>query len=254
MRRFILLFIAFCVAWLPNLTAFLSIETNSRQPSDAVTAYAEVPRYGRILTEDAGFYSDKGDNFKFYIPYSYYVKILSIGELYTKVSYGYEDNKYPIITGYVYNEDLRLSEHIPTAPFAVITLTVISDGVLFGNIDLTEQKVGICSGKQVFYYGDAYATNGEDLCYVCCDGYLGYMRTSCFSPFTIKLNPDPIETSESDESIDSGNGSVKPSVFKNDKIQLMIIACVSVVAVSIVYLLFKPQDTRLKNNTQDEDE
>lgn len=250
MKRLILLFVAFFTTYLFVFETYYY----SQIPLNVVKTYAELPRYGRILTEDAGFYSDKGDDFKFYIPYSYYVKILSVGELYSKVSYGYEDNKYPIINGYVYTENLHISDYVPTSPFAVITLTVISDGVLFGNIDLTEQKVGVCSGKQVFYYGDAYATNGEDLCYVCYDGYLGYMRLSCFSSFTIKLNPDPIDYPEIESSTYSNQTAEKSSFFKNDKIQLMIIACISIVSVSVVYLLFKPQDTRITNKTRNEDE
>lgn len=220
-----------------------------------VKANAESPRYGRILTESVGLYSDRGEDMKFFIPYSYYVKILSIGEIYTKVSYGYEDSKCPILTGYIRNVDLNLIDYIPTSPYAVITLTVISDGVLFNDSDLSFQKIGVCSGSQVYYYGSAYSQDGEDLCYVCYDGYLGYMRTSCFSPFSVKLNPDPIESPDDEESQSANEPARKtPSFFRSDTMQIMIIACISIVAISIVYLLFKPQDTRMKSKANEDDE
>lgn len=199
--------------------------------------------YSRVLTTTTGFYSDSaGKNLKFYLPYGYYVKVLDVGTLYTKVSYQSETSHFPYLTGYVKTLDLILQDETPVTPYPLVSLTVSSDDVLFSDYTLSSSKIGVYANTLAIYYGEL-SFNEENVVYVYCNGHLGYMRKSCFAPFTIPAHPNPISSSSEQEEVITKNNSPKV-----ENLQILIVAGISVIVVSFVYLIFKPNGKRIKED------
>ncbi len=222
--------------------------------SSASIAQAQsVYTYSRVLTEDTGFYSDAGGNYlKFYLPYGYFVKILEVGSIYTKVSYMNDNAQFPFLTGYIKTVDLIPRETVPITPFPLLNITVISDDVLFSDLSLTVSKVGVYANTLAVYYGEVTTDTDEQLVYVYCNGYLGYMRKSCFAPFSVPTHPEPIFSSN-DTSQENSQSQTKNQTNKTDNLQILIVAGISVIVVSIVYLIFRPGEKRItKPDYEDE--
>ena len=218
------------------------------------TAHAQTNdySYSRVLTVDTGFYSDAGGNYlKFYLPYGYFVKIIEVGSTYTKVGYMFDNTQFPMLTGYIKTVDLIPRYDTPLSPYPLLNLTVISDDVLFADSSLTISKIGVYSNSLAVYYGEI--SNGDTpLVYVYCNGYLGYMRKSCFAPFSVPAHPEPIVQNSSTEQT-SSTIQEKTNTNSTDNLQILIVAGISVIVVSIVYLVFRPGEKRIKENSFDEE-
>ncbi len=214
-------------------------------PTKTAKAQETYLGYSRVLTNDTGFYSDSaGKNLKFYLPYGYFVKILEMGHTYTKVSYQNETSHFPYLTGYIKTLDLISYENTPVTPYPLISLTVLSDDVLFSDSNLQSSKVGVYANTLAIYYGEL-STDKEDVVYVYCEGYLGYMRKSCFAPFSVPTHPEPIP-SEKQEDITSQIKGQNTKSNQVENLQILIVASVSVIVVSFVYLIFRPSGKRVK--------
>ncbi len=233
------------------IAIILSIFLISLQ-TDTVNAQS-VYTYSRVMTEDTGFYSDAGGSYlKFYLPYGYFVKILEVGSTYTKVNYMNDNAQFPFLTGYIKTVDLIPREDVPVTPYPLLNLTVISDDVLFADISLTVSKVGVYANTLAIYYGEVVSETDEPLVYVYCNGYLGYMRKSCFAPFIVPSHPEPIQSSSFEDSHFSSSHS-KPQTNSTDNLQILIVAGISVIVVSIVYLIFRPGEKRIKDDAYEEE-
>ena len=224
------------------LCILLCVVITNSYPLQKVYAQEELSGYSRVLTTDTAFYSDSGGkNLKFYLPYGYYVKVIAIGSSYTKVSYQTDNSHFPLLTGYVKTLDLIFQEETPITPYPLVSLTVLEDDILFSDYTLTSSKIAVYENSIAVYYGEI-TFNQEQLVYVYCNGYLGYMRKSCFAPFTIPPHPEPIKNANS-----SNSQTEKQSTNeKAENLQILIVAGVSVIVVSFVYFIFKPNGKRVK--------
>ena len=222
---------------------------NITQPNKVL---AQNYTYSRVLTNTTGFYSDAGGNYlKFYLPYGYFVKILEVGPTYTKVSYMNDNAQFPFLTGYIKTVDLIPREDTPLTPYPLLNLTVISDEVLFSDINLTNSKIGVYANTLAVFYGQAKSPNDEELVYVYCNGYLGYMRKSCFAPFTVPDHPEPVISNSYQEELSSSQ--TKSSTAQTDNLQILIVAGISIIVVSIVYLIFRPGEKKIRENNYEDD-
>jgi len=195
-------------------------------------------KYSRILNETTAFY-DESKEILFYLPYSYYVKVISVGSTYTSVSYQGGNGIIPVIEGYIKTENLNIVKVTPSNPYPDTTVMTKSADTLFSDSDLSLPKTIISSKSSAYYYGKKTDTSGEDLIYVYCNKYIGYMRKSAFGTFTLALNSDPIETDSGNSESDKESESVVKNTL-GDSLQIFIIVGISVIAISIVYLLFRP--------------
>lgn len=192
--------------------------------------------YSRALTYTTGFYSDmNGAYLKFYVPYGYYVKVLERGDDYSKVSYMPENASFPILIGYVKTVDLIISE-TPSSPYPLLYVSVISDEVLFADSSLAFSKAAVYSGSLALYYGELLSPADEELVYVYCNGYLGYMRKNAFAPFNVPENPEPLPSSSQNSYSEKKNSS--------SSLQILIVALISIAVAVIVYVLFRPSSER----------
>ncbi len=222
MKKFIAVFLIYIFCVFPS-------------PENALAVENRV--YSRALTYTTGFYSDmNGAYLKFYVPYGYYVKVLERGDDYSKVSYMPENASFPILIGYVKTVDLIISD-TPSSPYPLLYVSVVSDEVLFSDSSLAFSKAAVYSGSLALYYGELLSPTDEELVYVYCNGYLGYMRKNAFAPFNVPDNPEPLPSSPQQSYSEKKNSS-------SSSLQILIVALISVAVAVIVYVLFRPSDKR----------
>lgn len=189
----------------------------------------------------------------FVLPYGYYVKVLSINGVSAKVEYRGDNPAKPSAKGYVRTEELNITEDTPQVVYPALTLTVNQTCMLYKDTDFTITET-ITQNSTVDYYGILIKPNGEKYVYglvstTSGDKYLGYISiNSVFSFATPRLEPEEESVEESISESVSGQSKQTSSTLGNG-VQLAVIIAVSAVAISIVYLLFRPSG---KGNAKDE--
>ena len=235
------------------LTAILLIAAAALIPEKK--AYAEEKRYLRVLSGDAYICEDPAlKNKIFTVKNGYFVSVVQDMGSYLKVSYGYENENYPVIYGYMSASDLTKVNEQPVTPFTVLKLDVNYTEVLFSSPDLSRACFNVVKGTPLYFYGYA----GENLCYVYAEQKLGYISAAAFDGFTVPENEQVTTvfgvTDDGDGSLsadEADKNSGDSANFKlGESVQIIIIVGISVISVSIVYVLFKP--TRNKISERDD--
>lgn len=207
--------------------------------------------YSRILSEDVTLYADSDLKQKWFtLPYSYYVKILSVGTTSVKVEYKGESPSRPSVKGYIKIEDLNLSSE-PVAPYPSVTFSIGGSCLLYKDTNLTYAET-IAENASIDFYGTTALKSGKEYVYgyvttLSGDDYMGFIEKSSIINFAVPRLPVEAVKPESEE--ESETVSEPPKKTDNslgDNLQIVIIIGISVVAVSIVYLLFRPAPERAK--------
>ncbi len=208
---------------------------------------AQTSQYMRVLTDGAIIYSD-GDLTEpmFEIPKTYYVKVESKISSTVKVSYGDGSKDCPVIIGYMSETDLSPATVEPTAPFSIIKVSTDTSDILFNDVELKTPYFNLPKNEVMYYYGEI-ESGDKVLCYVYYSKKLGYVDKTCLNPFSVTPNPDPIESEEEPPTNEEPTTDKQPTVSTfplGENLQLIIIVGISVVSISVVYFLFKPQKNR----------
>lgn len=216
-------------------------------------AFAEtyVGRYAQVISDDCAFFSDASLKIvKFYIPKTYCVKIVSVGVESSRVVYLDDAPNLPKAEGYVLNVCLNFLDEKPDVCYPDITLTSLSDEVIFGDFDLKKPKAVIDAGSSANFFGEIVIESDTYL-YVYVNGYVGYMRKGCFSPFSIPENPIIVKAPEVnyDEERESSFLNERDNDDKNLKVsEILIIAVMVVAGLTLIFFILKPN----KNQKRDE--
>lgn len=219
-----------------------------------VKVLASQNTYARILTKNAIVYQDVNlIEPLFVVPYTYYVKIEEeLGSI-TKVSYGDENLNYPKIIGYIESESLTIVDYIPTNPYYVIKVSTDTQEILFNDIEQKNPYFNVPKNEVMYYLGEIEFQDNV-LCYVYYSKKLGYLDKTCLNPFTITENQDklPNLNTEPDVEIEENPKDQNSEVlFLGDNLQLIIIVGISIISISVVYFLFKPERNKI-NDEQNE--
>lgn len=211
---------------------------------------AQTPKYYRVLNDEIYIYQDSSFlEPLFSIPKTYYVKVeLQQGNA-VKVSYGDGFKDCPVIVGYMKLDELTPSIVEPTTPFTIIKVSTDTSDILFNDYELKNPYFNLPKNEIMYYYGEINV-NDKILCYVYYSNKLGYVDKSCLNPFSIIVNPDPIEVPkepETDENENQETLSTQPSSVIGENLQIIIIVGISVICISVVYFLFKPQKNKTEN-------
>ncbi len=207
------------------------------------SARANEEKYSRILSDDVVLYMDSSMTLPWFtLPYSYYVKVLSASGNSAKVEYRGDNPTKPSAKGYVAVDALNIVDEVPPVVYPNITLTVNQNCLLYKDSDFTLTETAT-QNSSIDFYGVLTRPNGEKFVYgyvsaTSGDKYVGYISINALSPFTI---PSLIVAEE------TGGEEKKESMAEESEgekqtsgLQLAIVIAVSAVALSIVYLLFKP--------------
>lgn len=200
-------------------------------PSAPLSVRAEeTERYAVAAREDVWFYSaENEESGLFLIPYTYYVKVLREGTLYTAVQYLDDVSPYRAVTGFCKTELLTFVDFVPVRPYLrreiTVTYTISGEKQLGGGaFDHLE--------KRFVYYGTSYAGTARYF-YVYADGVFDYVPAT--QDVFFELNTDYLtQTSgEAEEPPPSEEPSSAPSAVQ---IIAICAACLAVLAIGALVI------------------
>ena len=216
------------------------------------TTMSVTTGYSRILDENTVFYADPGCTIaKFVLPYGYFVKVLAVTEDSVAVRYMDESANIPARDGFILTKCYYPCEYTSTdSPYPDCKFKLASDEVLFSDSKATIPKTVLTTDKICNFYGYC-SINGEEFYCVYANGYIGYVRAKAFADATVPPHSLPIKSeTEGDKSgstqdnvseIDFSEKQTTPDAIGSDStIKTVVVIAVSLVALSVVYLLFKP--------------
>ena len=213
---------------------------------DSASEKNSIPALARISDNETVLYSDPGCTIAgFVLPYGYFVKVLAVNETSVYVRYmdGYSD--LPARDGYILTKHYyAFYDDAPEQLYPECKLTLSADEVLFSDSKAASPKTVLPESNKCTFYGYTYVDGERYYCVYSC-GYIGYVRAAAFTDQTIPAHPLPFpqktaETSETDENRNSAKQTTPYSTDRDSVIKTVIVLAVSVVALSVVYLLFKP--------------
>ena len=215
------------------------------------TVHAEEElSYSRVLDEETILYMDASLSVPWFtLPYSYYVRVISVGTTSVKVEYKCDSPLRPSAKGYISLSSLNLTDEKPSAPFPNVSYTIKETCLLYKDVNFTYSET-VTENSSIDFYGVLSKPNGETFLYGYVttrsgDRYVGYLSVSSVSSFVVPRLPVEPPKPTSAEGF-----SETPATANNllgDNLQIVIIVAVSVVAISVVYLLFRPSGRRAKD-------
>lgn len=148
--------------------------------------------YARIIDQKTPFYSDEnGLELLFYLPYTYYVKVINSNNAFYHVEYGGFSNN-PTIDGYVPKTALFFDGLTVEAPYPSVSVSSFNSCALYQTFNMNKTLKHIFKNRKIMPYGHNYAPNGEICYYVSYNDTLGYVYESDLSPFTILDHKNPL--------------------------------------------------------------
>lgn len=202
-----------------------------------VVAVAKV-EFKRVMTDDTPFYTDiNASELLFYLPSTYYVKILSENNGLAHVEC-FSGGLAPALDGYVPSEFLVENPLYSGNPFLNLYITSTSSCILYSDPSLSQNLQYVFAGREMFYYGIYTRPQGENLFLVYYNGKLGYVKESGVMPFTVTPHPDPMPQPEQPEEQNSQTQNNTPF----DTIRTAIIVCLVLAGIVALLLILKKKN------------
>ncbi len=160
-------------------------------PLKIATANSQSP-YLRVITKDTPFFSNEEDDTPlFYLPYTYYVRIIREELNFYHVEYGGEKGMISI-DGYV-PKDVLFDDGLPVEyPYPSVKITTSTATILFADGETTQSSQYIFPDRTLSYYGEYLSPSGEKLYFVSYNNRLGYVKEGDVIPFTVPIHPNPL--------------------------------------------------------------
>lgn len=199
--------------------------------------------YARIISDNTPFYqTEEAKSPLFYLPYTYYVKILKQGETLTHVEC-YGDGNTAALDGFVPTDMLFYDGLKVENPFVVLDITTVDTAVLYQDANLKTQTQYIFENRNMHYYGWLNSDNGK-VFYVSYNDKLGYIKEADVFPFSIPNHPNELTfiTPEIPEEPPKDTSNTNDDFFG---IKVAIIVCLTFAG--IVALLFAISKRRNPN-------
>ncbi len=224
--------------------------------SSVFNVVADEPsaNYLRVIDETTPFYADENlTNLLFYLPYTYYVKVISIDENVARIEYGGGKDGFSI-DGYC-PTDLLYADNLAVAnPYLDLTITTATHATIYDDKGLSEGGRYVFKDRELKYYGKV-EVGGKN---VYCVGYLGklsYVAEEYVTPFSVAFHPNELTFKET---ITPDNGTEGDGSQKNDNLNgLRISIFVCLMSAGLIALLIalkrKPKRT-IKTDYYDEND
>ncbi|MDE7158558.1 MAG: hypothetical protein K2N74_03190 [Clostridiales bacterium] len=196
-------------------------------PRAQVQARAEGERYAVAAERNVWFYSEASEGTGLFIlPYTYYVKVVSEGEVFCAVEYLYDSLPYRKLRGYCKKSALTFVDFVPVRPGLLREVTI--------SYNLPAEYGALGNGnfkhiEQTFvYYGHRYEQNSLYF-YVAKDGIFDYVPAT--EELTYELNTDylPPPPEENEPTAETGGISTVHVV-----VICLVCAAAVVIAVSVM--------------------
>lgn len=244
MKKFVLLLVLAALCCFPQKTGNASAEIG----------------YSRITDENVVLYMDGGMTAAWFtLPYGYYVKVLSVTASSVRVEYK-GDDKRPSAKGYISSEYFSPVSETPKTPFPSLILTVNQTCLLYKDTDFSYTET-VTQNSTVDFYGTYIRSGGGKYVYgyvstTSGDKYVGYIPIEAVYEFTeprLEIEPDPEPEKRQDDEKKEEPAPAASDAAGNT-LQIVVIVAVSLIAVSIVYFLFRPSKVRPSGDAAGEDE
>lgn len=213
--------------WFCCLSALLLLFCSPSLPARRAAA-EESPQYAVADARDVYFYADRDeDSGLFLIPYTYYVKVLSLGDPFCAVEYLTDTPPYKKVTGYCKTSDLTFVDFVPERPYLTMTLSVtyvLPDPPALATGDLSEVTV------EYAYYGE-FPVGSAKYRYVYGNGKFGYLPAD--GELVYDLNTDYLQPSSGEADLPEqpqGGGLSGMQIF------FLCALCVSVAAIAALVI------------------
>lgn len=242
-------------AWLFGLFAFvfgITFGGFALSPQTA-NALAEVG-YVRIVTPFVPLYRapvEHRDYALFYLPETYYLKVIDAQGGFYEVEYQDGENGFPVLYGYVKKDAVSLDYQTPTPPlYQKQTLSVIKSCYVYATPHENGELLATAlQGQTVRLYGAYPDKTGENVFYYVRLGHtMGYLPASVCTPPQNQPHPDPVITpSVSVSTTPSVAVSASPSVQPVKKTEVLKIALILGVCLAVLlalYTAFRPKKTQ----------
>ncbi len=220
-------------------------------PFRTLTAFGDsnYNQYLRVINDYTPFYRNAFDSEPlFYLPYTYYVKVLDKQNGLVHVEcYGSE--LVPSIDGYVPENALFSDGLAVNNPYLNLTVTTVDTTPFYSDNKLLNKTQYIFKDRTLTYYGQ-YLLNGKIIYYVSYNDRLGYVEENYIFPFTVNNHPNPLTfltPTEPEGSTDQNDD--KEQSFDNKTLKLVIIACL--IFAGIIALIFTLKITPKKNQAKE---
>ncbi len=225
-----------------TITLILSALIIATQLISVKTARADQSEYYRIVDSETPFFSDNlGQNLLFYLPYTYYVKMLENGGEFSHVEC-YGEGNTALIDGYVPSEKLFCDGLKTTSPYLSLDIKTLTNTVLYTDATLSTPIQYVFSGRNLKYFGEMPLNGGTKCFFVSYNDKLGYVKESDVEPFEVENHPNELTFLEQD--IDS---STPPPTVQNEngesnaqnELRIVIIACLIIAGFIAIAISFR---------------
>ncbi len=194
MKRFIVFLAVLLFALLPLTPPALTARAEGMD--------APEERYAVAAREDVWFYAaENEESGLFLIPYTYYVRIIREGTMFTAVQYLDDVSPYRAVTGFCKTEQLTFVDFVPVRPYLrreiTVAYTIAGENPLGSAFNKIERRF--------VYYGTSYAGTARYF-YVYADGIFDYVpatqdilferNTDYLEQTSATPDPPPSETEE----------------------------------------------------------
>ena len=215
MRRFI----AFALTFFSSLTLFSSYGANAK---------AESEPYYRIIDEITPFFADENQTeLLFYLPYTYYVKILSVNGNTAHIEYGNI-----AIDGYTYFDKLFREEQSVLLPYPDVSVKTQKSTLLYQDKECLTPVKYVFAERTMRFYGKALLNNSY-VYYVEYNGEMGYVSEESLYPFTVEPHKNPFTF------ITEENPDQKPKTNNSLPFKIIIFSCLGLSGIIAIFISIK---------------
>ncbi len=147
--------------------------------------------YRRVINDTTPFYKSMLDQTPlFFLPYTYYVKIISQKDNFCHVEINGENGQTGI-DGFVPTEQLFYDGQEVFSPYLNLYITTVDTAVLYSDPNLSFPIQYIFAERSLLYFGENQSIHGK-LFYVAYNNKLGYVKESDILPFVINNHPNEL--------------------------------------------------------------
>ncbi len=252
------------------LISFISLIflfTFSRLSSATKIASAEQPsaitagEYLRVIDSVTPFYSDsEGKELLFYLPYTYYVKVIKYGESFCQVECSGKgivaiDGFVP--TSMLYDDDLPVA-----SPYVDLRISLKNTAIMFSDISCQSAMRVVFGDRDLQYYGMATRSDGVNVFYVNYNNKLGYVLETDVMPFAIANHPNELTflVPEEEPPIVEDTPTITPPdtsspiVDDNSTFRIAIISCLILAGAFALVFAIKNKPKIKQENYYDEND
>lgn len=207
--------------------------------NSGVTYAESVAFYKRVITDDTTFFKDeKCLEPLFFLPYTYYVRVISESSGITHaVVYG--DDGITALDGYIRSSEL-FTDNLPVkSPFLSKYISTSDTTAFYSDFDKKETLQFIFKDRVLAYYGNYKDSDGNNLFFVGYNGRLGYVSENTIFPFTIDLHPNELTFLKPDEDTKPEDDEKTDTTLS---LKIIIISCVALAGIGGLFFVFRPKN------------